>query len=92
MRKPLPLSELVAKVGDAKIKIEPVNANVTDIREIKQRGPKGERLCRITLLTSVLTPNDVMGLTFDPPRAGGMTGLLIWLPTTEVERVKKEYA
>jgi hypothetical protein len=92
MRRPLPLSELIAAVGDDKIKIEPVNSNITDATAVKRRGPNNERLTRITLLTSMLAPHDLLGLTEDPPRSPEMTGLLIWLPTADVERVKKDYA
>jgi len=87
---PISLSKLVAGVGDDNIVIEPVAENLLSAKSIGKRAP---HLTQIVLMTSQFTPNDALALTLgDRNDTGKKIGLLIWLPTEDVERVKREHA
>ena len=88
-KRPLPLSALIAAVGDDNIVIEPVAANLLGA---KSMGKKARGLTEIALMTSQFTPNDALGLTWgDRADTGKKIGLLIWLPADVVQRIRKEY-
>lgn len=87
--KKLGLAELIAKVGDDKILIEPVHDNIQQARSL---GKKAPGLTAITLVTSQFSPNDLLALTMgDRADTGKKVGLLIWLPREDVDRVRREH-
>lgn len=80
-RKPIGLAELVARVGDDNVTIEPVDANIISARRLKEKRPSG--LSEIKLLTSQTDPDDVMRLTIGQPMR--RVGMVVWIPREKYE-------
>lgn len=81
---PISLAELIRRVGDDNIRIEPIDANVQGARLVS-----GGRLTELRILTSMTNPNQIMGLAEGVPLPS--IGLVIWFPRHLSDRARMEY-
>lgn len=76
------ISALIAKVGDDKCKVEPIDAN---IRNCRKAGKQARSHSIIELETSMVQPADLLEMNKSP-----YIGLIVWLPRDAVnEAIKK---
>jgi hypothetical protein len=71
------LSELIAKIGDDKVKFQILQNALSGI----SLGKDGDS--KVTFFTNAITPSDVM-------QSKGKVGLVVWIPREEWEKVSKD--
>jgi len=83
-KKPMGISELVARIGDDNIRIEPIEANVQGAKLI-DRG----KLTELRIVTSMTNPSQILGLTDGRPLPN--LGLVLWFPRHLSDRARLEH-
>lgn len=80
------LAELVRRVGDENIVLEPIESNVQGAKALTgmARG-----LTEIRIVTSQTNPNQIMGLTTGTPLP--KIGLVIWFDRDRYDKAKQEH-